>query len=335
MANSEWHHNRRCAFTALGLFVLSSWPSLVYAQQQTQGFAVERFYPSAPGGGWFVMDDVNMSGGLGGAISLTTGYSRNPLVITSPDGAQRAVPVSNQAFADVGAAVTYDRYRLYFNIPVPLLVNGTSGTVGPFQVTAPSLNLAQNPDTISDCRIGLDMRLIGKPRSSFRLGAGAQLIIPSGNRADYVTDGRYGGMFRLLSAGDVGRVSYASQFGLHIRAAEGLLLPGSPNGNELLFGVSAGRNFTVRSRWAVVVGPEFFGETAVRSSSNGQTGFEGLWTGRLERTSDRPHLRIKMGIGHGIVQHFGAPEWRFLAGVELIGQRPSAPASKTSGRRFP
>ena len=104
----------------------------------------------------------------------------------------------------------------------------------------------------------------------FRLGAGAQLIIPSGNRADYVTDGRYRAMFRFLAAGDVGRFSYAGQFGLHVRPAEGLLLPGSPNGNELLFGAGAGRKFSVRSDWAVVVGPEFFGETAFIPTPTGR-----------------------------------------------------------------
>ena len=139
MANFEWPRNRISAFTAFAaeLLVLSAWPPLAYAQQQTQGFAVERFYPSAPGGGWFVMDDVNISGGLGGAISLTTGYSRNPLVVTSSNGAQRLILVSNEAFVDVGVAVTYDRYRVYLNLPVPLLVAGNSGTVGPYQVTAP------------------------------------------------------------------------------------------------------------------------------------------------------------------------------------------------------
>jgi hypothetical protein len=240
---------------------------------------------------------------LGGAISLTTGYSRNPFVVS--DGAQRLIVVANEAFADVGLAVTYHRFRVYLNIPLPLEVAGNSGRVGPFQVAAPSLNIAHNPDTISDSRLGFDMRLLGKPGSSFRLGAGAQLIIPSGARADYVTDGRYGGMFRVLPAGDVGRFSYAGQFGGHIRPAEDLLLPGSPNGNELLFGVSAGRRFSVRSGWDMLVGPEFFGETAIHSNSNGQTGFEGLLTTRLERTGDRPHLRFRIGIGHGIVEHYG------------------------------
>src|ERR1035441_9008475 len=124
MASFESHRNRGSAYLAFsaGLLILMAWPSLAHAQQQTQGFAVERFYPSAPGGGWFVMDDINMSGGLGGAISLTTGYSRNPLVVTSPDGSQRVTLVSDEAFVDFGAAVTYDRYRVYLNLPVPLLV---------------------------------------------------------------------------------------------------------------------------------------------------------------------------------------------------------------------
>jgi len=317
MANSK-----RRGISSAGLAFLIFGACLSDAQQVTQGYAVERFYPSAPGAGWFVMDDVNLSGALGGAISLTTGYSRNPLVVT--DGTERLVLVSNEAFADVGLAVTYGRYRFYLDLPVPLVVTGNSGTVGPYQVTAPSLNVARNPDTLSDVRLGFDMRLLGEPGGLFRLGAGAQLLIPSGDRADYVTDGRYRGMFRVLPAGDVGRLSYAGQLGVHIRPSEGLVLPGSPDGNELLFGASAGRKFCLRSGWGVVVGPEFFGETAIHSSSNVQTGFEGLLTGRLERASDRPHLRFKAGGGHGIVQHFGAPEWRVLVGVELVSQRPKS-----------
>jgi hypothetical protein len=73
---------------AAGFVTLSVGPATAQQQtqplQQTQGFAVERFYPSAPGGGWFVMDDINISGGLGGAISLTGGYALNPLEVSSP-----------------------------------------------------------------------------------------------------------------------------------------------------------------------------------------------------------------------------------------------------------
>src|SRR5271165_4989893 len=189
MASFESHRSRACALLA-GLVLFIFWPRLADGQQQPAGFAVERLYPSAPGGGWFVMDDLDISGRLGGAIALSSGYARNPLVITGPDGQVLAV-VREQAFLDIGAAITYDRVRGFINFPMPLLLSGTSGTLGPYQFTAPSVSLGTNPDTISDPRLGVDVRLLGEPGSLLRLGAGAQLLIPSGSRADYVTDGRY------------------------------------------------------------------------------------------------------------------------------------------------
>src|ERR1700680_1247626 len=46
-------------------------PAHAEAQQTPPGFAVERFSPSAAGAGWFVMDDLDMDGGLGGAVAGT------------------------------------------------------------------------------------------------------------------------------------------------------------------------------------------------------------------------------------------------------------------------
>jgi hypothetical protein len=102
------------------------------------------------------MDDINIGGGLGGTVSLTTGYARNPLAVTDPGGTQQLALVSGESFVDVGAAITYDRYRLYLNIPIPLSITGNSGTLGPYQLIAPSLSVGVNPDTVSDPRIGFD-----------------------------------------------------------------------------------------------------------------------------------------------------------------------------------
>jgi hypothetical protein len=319
MANYKAHRKYGFAFFA-GLILFSFWPPLADAQQQAPGFAVERFYLSAPGGGWFVMDDLDISG-LGGAVSFNSGYARNPLVITGPDGKQRLAVVSEEAFVDIGAALTYDRFRGYINFPMPLLVSGTSGTLGPYQFTAPSVSLGTNPDTLSDSRIGFDVRLLGKPGTSLRLGAGAQLIIPSGNRADYVTDGRYRGMFRFLAAGDAGAYTYAGQLGVHVRPLNDAPVPGSPNGSELLYGISGGRRFAAPSGWTATVGPEIYGETAFRAFFSGETGTEALLTGRLEQTGPGPNLRIKLGIGHALVQSFGAAQWRIVFGLELFGHK--------------
>jgi len=320
MASSKSRHS--CAYALLAGFVLLCFlPPRAYAQQQAAGFALERLYQSAPGAGWFVMDDLDISGELGGALSATSGYSRHPLVITGPDGKQKLAVVSEEAFLNIGAAITHDRFRGYLDLPTPLVLSGTSGVLGAYQFTAPSVSLGTNPDTISDPRLGLDVRLSGKPGSLLRLGAGAQLLIPSGNRSDYVTDARYRAMFRFLVAGDAGAYSYAGQLGVHVRTLNEAPVPDSPNGSEFLYGISGARKFVVPKGWTVVAGPEIFGETALRAFFSGETGTEVLLTGRLESAHAGRNLRFKLGVGHALVQNFGAAQWRVVFGVEVFGHK--------------
>src|ERR1700682_1650934 len=110
MASFESHHKYGFAFLA-GLVLFSLWPHFADAQQQPSGFAVERFYPSAPGAGWFVMDDLDMSGALGGAVSVRSGYAHNPIVVIAPDGKQRLALVTQEAVFDIGGAGTFYRLR--------------------------------------------------------------------------------------------------------------------------------------------------------------------------------------------------------------------------------
>jgi hypothetical protein len=320
MASFESH--RSCAYGLLAGFVLLAFgPSLADAQQHASGFAVERLYQSAPGAGWFVMDDLDISSRLGGAVSLSSGYARNPLVITGPDGKQKLAVVSEEAFVDFGAAITHDRFRGYIDFPVPLLLDGTSGTIGEYQFTAPSVSFGTNPDTVSDPRIGFDIHFLGEPGGLLRLGAGAQLLFPSGNRSDYLTDDKYRAMFRFLAAGDAGRFTYAGQLGVQVRTLNDAPVPGSPNRSEFLYGISGGRRFAGSRGWAVVAGPEIFGETAFRAFFSGETATEALLTGRFEHTGTGRNLRIKLGVGHALVQNFGAAQWRVVFGVEMFGHK--------------
>lgn len=310
---------RRALRLAVAVLAASACPSRAEAQQQPQGFAVERFYPSAPGGGWMVMDTLDMHGGLGGVMAMTTGYALKPLRVT--DGVQHVAVVSGQAFTDFGFAATFDRLRLYLDVDLPLLVKGDGGTVGDYSYDAFSVDLGTNPDTLGDARIGMDARLLGDASSPFRLGAGAQLFVQSGHREDYVTDGTYRAMGRLLFAGDIGLFTYAGQLGVHVRPLDDSPAPGSPRGSELLFGVAAGPRFPVGGcgSTVVVVGPEVYGETAFSSFfGTGATGVEALLSGRIEGTDDGAQLRVKLGTGGGIDPHFGAPEWRIVLGVEVF-----------------
>ena len=108
---------------------------------------------------------------------------------------------------------------------------------------------------------------------------------------------------------------------MHVRPLNDAPVPGSPNGSEFLYGISAGRRFAGPSGWAVIAGPEIFGETAFRSFFSGETGTEALLTGRLEQTGTERNLRIKLGVGHALVQNFGAAQWRIVFGVELFGHK--------------
>jgi hypothetical protein len=303
------------------VLVLASvfWAQPCHGQSTADGFAVERLYPSAPGGGWFVMDDLNIDGAWGIAIALTSGYARNPLVVTSPDGTQRLAVVDAQSFVDVGVAATYRRYRVYLDLPMPLFVAGNSGTVGPYQFSAPSVDLGSHPDTIADPRLGFDVRIFGSPGAALRLGVGAQFIIPSGERGDYLTDGTPRAMVRLLAAGDHGGFSYAGHVGVHTRSLDEASVPGSPVGNEVLFGIAAGGRFTIGSRWTGVVGPEVFGEAALRSATT-TTGVEALLTMRFEQVGVNRGIRFKVGAGRGLGQHVGVPAWRLVVGAELFSR---------------
>ena len=311
---------RRALALAVAVTLGGTWAGRAGAQAQAQGFAAERFYPSAAGGGWMVMDDLDLRGELGGAVALSGGYAHDALRVT--DGARRLSVISDQAFFAVALAVTWERLRLSVDFDAPLLAKGDGGTVGGYTLTPPALDLGVRPDTIADLRIGFDARLLGEPGGRFRLGAGAQLYVPSGNRADYLTDGTYRAMGRVLAAGNLGLLTYAAQLGVHVRPLDDSPAPGSPRGSELLFGVAAGPRFPLdpRGRTAVVVGPEVYGETAFRSFlGSTATGLEGLLTGRIEGTGDDgPQAQVKLGAGAGLNPHFGAPEWRVVFAVTLF-----------------
>lgn len=314
--NSEKLRVLRFASVLVGLSVLPA-----QAQQQANGFALERLYTSAPGGGWVVMDSLDMHGGLGGVVELTTGYASDPLRVQPRVGRQDLAVVSTEAVMDFGLAATYDRYRIYANFTVPIRLAGDSGTVGGYAYTAPDVNLRLNPDNLADIRLGFDTRLLGNAGSRLRLGASAQLFLPNDSRANYDTDDRIRAMGRLLFAGDEGIFTYAGQAGLHIRPLNDYPIPGNPQGNEFLFGIAGGVKIPVGSAKRLVVGPEIYGATAIRSFMQpATTDKEWLISTRLESMGNNGRqARVKLGVGGGINPQFGAPKLRVVLAVEFFG----------------
>jgi hypothetical protein len=315
-----WSSKKLCGLAVVSILTALTLCSVrAEAQQQAQGFNFERLYTSAPGGGWIVMDTLDMHGGFGGAAELTTDAEHNPLVVQA--GGQNLAVISTAVNVDFGLAATYDRYRVYASFTMPTNLTGTSGTVGGYTYTTPNITLGADPDSVADIRLGFDARLLGDAQSPFRLGAGAQLFIPNDLRADYDTDGTFRAMGRLLFAGDQGRFTYAGQAGVHIRPLNDSPIPGSPQGSEFLFGIAGGVKILVRPTSQFVVGSEFYGASAFQSFMQAAaTDKEWLVSTRFEGTGDKGRqARVKLGVGRGINPQFGAPTWRVVVGVELFG----------------
>ena len=295
------------------------------AQTPAEGWSSERLYPSAPGAGWFVMDTLDMHGELGGVLAFTVRYAQAPVRVS--DGGQSLTVVTDAAYSQVAGSITWRSWRFSAAFDFPFALAGRSGTVGGFAYTAPDVNLGARPDTISDVRIGVDTRLVGGPGAPFRLGVGAQLWVPSGDTTDYVTDGTYRAMFRVLVAGDVRWLTYAGQLGVHVRPRDDGGIPGAPRGSELLFGVAAGGAWAVGPAHRAVLGPEIYGATAFAGFFQPQTTTaEALISGRIEGTGERgPQLRFKLGGGLGLNSSFGSPVWRVVFSIEVFGRAAPQP----------
>jgi hypothetical protein len=302
--------------------VVVAWGRSAGAEPAAQGFALERLYTAPAGAGWFVMDDLDLHGGLGGALSMTFGYAHDPLRLS--DGATHLDVVSSQVLTDIGASLVYDRWRFSLDVQTELDTAGTSGFIGGYAFTGPDVNpgAVGHPDTLGDPRVGIDVRLLGEPGAALRLGASAQLWIPNGDRADYDTDGTFRGMVRGLAAGDIGTLAYAAQVGVHVRPLDDPSVPGSPRGSELLFGVAGGEKVSLSPCWRVVIGAELFGASALTSIfAHDATALEALASARLEGTRrGARQLRVKLGIGGGNTE-FGAPDWRVVTSVEMFGRQ--------------
>jgi hypothetical protein len=283
-------------------------------QTPVQGFNAERLYPSVPGAGWFVMDSLDMHGELGGALSFSMRYARDPVRVSG------LAVVTDSAYGQIAGAITWRRWRLSAAFDYPVAVKGRSATLGGYHYTGPDVDLGSRPDTISDVRIGIDTRLLGEATDPFRLGLAGQLWIKSGLEEEYVTDGTYRGMVRLLFAGDVGWFAYAGHLGVHIRPRDDGGVPGAPRGTELLFGVAAGGKLPIGETYRAVLGPEVYGATAFNGFFKSETTTaEALLSGRIEGTgSTGAQLRFKLAGGFGLNSEFGSPAWRVLFAVEIF-----------------
>lgn len=307
---------------SITLLLLTISTSRANAQRMAQGFGVERLSLAPAGTTFLLMNDLAYER-LGAALSLSSAYARNPLVIADTGERRRLTVISDQAFVNLGLSVHYGRFRASIDLSSPIYARGQSGNVGQRSYVSPSVDLGSYPDKVTDLRLGLEARLFGDGRSPLRLGLGSQLFVPSGERRLYFSDETYRAIFRLLAAGDTTLLTYAAHLGFHLRPLNDRESLAGPRGNELMFGAAIGPKFSPGSARTLraQIGPEIFGQTALQSPfTRSTTGLEVMLSARLEHLhDDRTSTRYKLGFSEAVLHEFGAAEWRLLGSIELQG----------------
>jgi hypothetical protein len=301
------------------------------APTTVHGWAAERLYLSPAGAGWFAADTLDWERRAAGALAMNAGYAHDPVHVG--DDPHRLDVVEHQSSLDIAAAASFDRFRFSVGLARPLLTKGDCGNYGGHGYVGPSLDLGSRPDTLSDFRFGMDVRVAGSANAPFRLALGWTLFVPSGDPADFVSDGGWRGMLSLKAAGDLGHYVYAAGVTYHARPVDASTVTAAPRGSELLFDVALGAKLPLPT-WGgarAVVGVELFGETALRSAFDAATtGLEAMLSARWERAPklEAPGWRVKLGVGGGLAPSFGAAEWRAVAAIEAFAPFGGGRATK-------
>ncbi len=284
----------------------------------SEGFAVNRFEPSERGSEWFALESLDFRGQARPALGIVADYSYRPLVIYNRDDSLRSSVVRNQANIHVGGSlVLFERLRLGVNLPVAVWNDGNRSQLTNNGVTT-LYNSPKDEQAIGDLRVGLDVRLLGEYRSAFSLAIGAQGWLPTGEKANYNSDGEFRVAPRLLLAGEIDSFVWAARASYIYRAKEGSFGE-QPLGSE--FGYAASVGLRLGETGNFLIGPEVYGSTVVNSSDKTFTGaFQAVRTSPLEALLGAHYttgdVRLGLGAGMGINRGFGSPEARLLGNLE-------------------
>lgn len=284
-----------------------------------QPFAVNRFEPSDMGSDWLVLDSLDFRSDRDAfgnhlavfpAIGVVSDYNFRSLGVYDPDGTLRTPVVDNQWLLHVGATVTLlDRVRVGLDMPFELFSDGSPATARGQTFEPPA-----SAQALGDLRLGADVRLYGEYGKPFTLAVGAQVWVPTGDQASYMSDGTARIAGRVQAAGDVGPVAYAARLALEFRGLEQTYV-GSETaalGSELQGGLAVGLRALDKK---LLVGPEVDASTVVTEGAwftKQATPVEGL-LGAHYHLGD---FLIGAGVGAGLTRGLGAPEVRGIFSFE-------------------
>ncbi len=275
-----------------------------------EGFAHDRFEPSERGSDWFSLDSLDLRGTARPAIGIVGDYSYRSLVLYNRDDNVNESVVRNDLVLHAGASFVFlDRFRVAADLPFQLYEFGHTGTS---LADGKIYSATPHDQALGDLRLSGDIRVLGEYGDPFTAAIGAQVSLPTGDQASYMSDGAVRVQPRVSVAGDIGPVAYAARAGFQYRGS-GVAFDGSPIGNELTFGGSVGLRAFDK---ALLIGPEVYGSTVVSDGAafeTKSTPVEGLFGPHLFLANG---LRFGAGVGAGFTRGLGAPVSRAVFNVE-------------------
>lgn len=313
----------RSLTACLALAALLS-PALSLAQAApTDGWAINRFEPAAPGDPFFVSDHPWYSSTRYFAGGLGVDYALNPLLFqsTSPAGATTSVDaIGGMLTGHLDAMGSFaDRVGVGISLPIALMQSGT-----PVTDNGATLGAASGV-AIGDLRVTARIRLFGHAdRDGVSLHVGAHLWAPLGARTSNTGDDAVRIEPRLIAAGRGGPVRWSLTLGYHMR----------PDHIAALVAVTSELRMTAAIGFAaardrLTVGPEVHAYTDL-SDPTGQGGAfsERLWGGEAllgahYLAGDAVMLGVGGGAGFGI--GYGVAAGRVLATVAYAPQTAGGP----------
>ncbi len=289
-------------------------PSRAAAQTQpSDGWALNRFEPTAPGDPFFVSDHPWYSSTRHLAAGLGVDYALNPLLFQSSASGGTATSVEA-----VGGMLTgrvdvmgsfADRVGVGASFPVALTQSGT-----PVTDSGATLGAASGV-AIGDLRLSARVRVFGHAdRDGVSLHVGAHLWAPLGARASNTGDEGVRIEPRLIAAGRGGPVRWSLSLAYHMRPEHVAALVAVTS--ELRMTAAVG---VVAANDRLTVGPEVHAYTSL-GDPTGQGGAfsERLWGGEAllgahYLAADAVMLGVGGGAGFGI--GYGVAAARVLASV--------------------
>ncbi len=298
------------------------------AAPTTEGFALNRYSPAAPGSSWFELDSLDLRGSARPMLALIADFSYQPLMILDGSGEELVAVVDRQFFYHVSAALVVAR-RVRLSASLPLLVYSQGGAGRLAQVGSAQNVLIASPDGsgLGDLRLGTDLRLFGEHAGPFTLALGARVFLGGGNEDRFASDGQVRGEGRVMWAGRHGVFTHAAHAGVMLHAERGDFAA-VPFGTDLTFGAGIGL-WLADGR--VTLGPELYGSTVVSDFGDGflqraSTPLEALLGAKFQVGSA---MRLGAAGGSGLTEGLGSPQFRFLASLEWL------PETETKARAAP